>query len=108
MSTTMSTTPTVAATATPAVNASLAIPANKPSTAIWNTDELAILRLHIDGYKAEVQERRGKYVAKKVYALIKALWADRYNEEKMGKDKAIRDEWKKKKSVSMPVLYNVN
>jgi len=101
----------VASTTTPTVVASTASPAptaqnkrsepdtRKPLTSIWTSQEVDILRQHIEGYKAEAKERRGKYVAKKVYALIKALWAERYNEENMTKEKGRKEEWKKKKSV---------
>ena len=103
------TTPTIAGTPTPTVAASTATATaenqpratdlDKHSTSIWKPQELEILRQHIEGYKAEAKERRGKYVVKQVYALIKALWVDRYNEENMRKEKGIKDEWKKKKSV---------
>ena len=106
----MSSTPTVAVSAatttvtTAAQDQPHVSDISKPSTSIWTSQELEILRQHIDGYKAEAQARRGKYVAKKVYALIKALWVERYNEENMRKIDGRKQEWKKKKSVCSILL----
>ena len=75
-------------------------PESNPPSVKWTPQELEILRSNIDGYKAEARERRAKYVAKKVYAIIKALWSDRYSEEKMRTIDGRRIEWKKKKSVN--------
>jgi len=73
---------------------------DKRDSEIWTAAEIAILRSHVQGYRAAAHKKKTTYVQKVVILEIKAAWNGRYARKRMKKDSSIQEEWDKKKNVS--------
>lgn len=69
------------------------------SSSIWTTKEKAILKHHIQGYRASAKKSKAAYIVENVIPQIKGLWDGRYSKKNMARDSVVKSEWAKKKKV---------
>jgi len=72
---------------------------DSPDSQIWKADENAILKSHIQGYRAAGRKKKATYVMNKVVPEIRATWNGRYDKKELKKDRTVKKEWDKKKQV---------
>ena len=76
-----------------------AVDETSPDSEIWKREEKVILQEHLEAYKEQPRKAKTSFVSKTVLPKIKTIWGDRYKKEKCRKDKALKEQWGKKKKV---------
>ncbi|KAF8956035.1 hypothetical protein BDZ97DRAFT_1925910 [Flammula alnicola] len=71
-----------------------------PDSQIWTAKEKALLKAHVEGYRAAPRKTKASYIVNTVIPKIKELWKGRYSKKSMNNDSGLKSEWaKKKKSI---------
>jgi len=78
---------------------SVQLEGDSPESQIWKADENAILKSHIQGYRAAGHRKKAPYVMNNVVPEIRATWNGRYDRKELKKNRMVKQEWDKKKQV---------